>query len=199
MKRHSLTLFIAMATVLGAAVFAISVETVWYAPDTEVAPPKEEFVPRAILQGDRPTRLRIPALLIDTNVQEVGVNALGNMSAPNNFTDVGWYKHGATPGFKGSAVMAGHVDNGLALPGVFKHLNELKIGDDVFIEKTGGGKLHFKVTEIQTYPVKQVPLGILFSRSDLPRLNLITCKGAWLSGERMYDQRLVIYTELYRE
>ena len=197
MKRHSLTLFVALATVFGTVIFATtSVETFWYTSDTEVIPPTEEVEAREVLPGDHPARLRIPALGIDAHVQEVGVNALGNMAAPNNFTDVGWYKYGTPPGFVGSAVIAGHVDNGLALPGVFKHLDELKIGDDVYVERKDGTELHFKVTEIQKYPYRNVPLKTLFSRRDLPRLNLITCGGTWVPGERSYDERLVVYTEL---
>ena len=96
------------------------------------------------------------------------------------------------------AVIAGHVDNGLALPGVFKHLDELKIGDDVYVERKDGTELHFKVTVIQKYPYRNVPLKTLFSRRDLPRLNLITCGGTWVPGERSYDERLVVYSELVR-
>ena len=91
MKRHSLTLFVALATVFGTVIFATtSVETFWYTSDTEVIPPTEEVEAREVLPGDHPARLRIPALGIDAHVQEVGVNALGTMAAPNNFTDVGW-------------------------------------------------------------------------------------------------------------
>ena len=199
MKRRWLTLFVALATIFGTVIFATtSVETFWYTSDTEVIPPIEEIETREVLPGDHPAGLRIPALGIDAHVQEVGVNTLGNMAAPNNFTDVGWYKYGTPPGFVGSAVITGHVDNALALPGVFKHLDELKIGDDIYVEKKDGTELHFKVTEIQEYPYKNVPLKTLFSRSDLPRLNLITCGGTWVPGERSYDERLVVYSELVR-
>src|SRR3989344_901555 len=199
MKRRLLTLFVALATVFGTVIFATTgVETLWYTSDTEVVPPTEEIETREVLSGDHPTRLRVPALGIDAHVQEVGVNALGNMAAPNNFTDAGWYKYGTPPGFVGSAVITGHVDNGLALPGGFKHLDELKIGDDIYVEKKDGTELHFKVTEIQKYQYKREPLKTLFSRRDLARVNLITCGGTWVPGERSYDERLVVYTELER-
>ena len=170
----------------------------WYAPDTEVPVPAEteELRERTALPEDYPARLRIPTLGVDAYVQEVGVNAKGNMAAPNNFTDVGWYKHGTVPGFVGSAVVAGHVDNGLSLPGVFKNLNSIHIGDDIFLEKKDGGELRFRVTEIQTYPYAHVPLKVLFSRRDIPRLNLVTCEGDWIPSNKMYDQRLIVYTEL---
>ena len=199
MKGYGLTFIIAVATILAAVVFLATVSgSLWYAPDTEVPVPEQakEFKAREVLLGDHPVRLRIPALQIDTHVQEVGVNALGNMASPSNFTDVGWYKLGPPPGLVGSAVITGHVDNALALDGVFKHLNEIRIDDDIFVDKKDGGTLNFKVTEIQKYPYTRVPLKTLFSRDDVPRLNLITCGGVWLPGAHSYDERLIIYTEL---
>ena len=55
---------------------------------------------------NQPSRLIIPSLDIDTNVQHVGLAKSGNMAAPNNFTDVSWWKYGTVPGYRGSAVMA---------------------------------------------------------------------------------------------
>lgn len=173
-------------------------ESVWVVFDTQVQVPEiEEYHENRIAApGDVPRRLSIPALGIDANVQEVGVTAAGNMATPNNFVDVGWYKYGTLPGLRGSAVVAGHVDNGLGLSGVFKNLSDLQIGDDVFVVNENGDELLFRVVEIQKYPYTLVPGEVLFSRSDSERLNLITCEGAWLHGERTYDQRLVVYTEL---
>lgn len=171
-------------------------ESLWYAPDSEIAVPDFGSTVELFSPEQRPSRLRVPALEIDAYVQHVGVNAKGNMATPNNFTDVGWYKYGATPGFLGSAVFAGHVDNGLGLSGVFKRLADIQIGDEVLVESKEGKELRFRVVEIQTYPHDSVPGEMLFARNDRPRLNLITCEGVWVPGERTYDQRLVVYTEL---
>lgn len=197
MKEYGPTLFIALATVFGVIVFFSTIAgALWYAPDTELPAPEQVVEAREVLPGDHPIRLRIPALGTDAEVQEVGVNAKGNMATPSNFTDVGWYKYGTPPGFTGSAVVAGHVDNGLSLPGVFKNLSTIKIGDDIYVEKKDGTEVRFRVADIQTYPYTDVPREFLFSRSDLPRLNLITCDGAWVRDAKTYDQRLVVYTEL---
>src|SRR5581483_3680239 len=83
--------------------------------------------------ADLPARLIIPSLHIDAPVEYVGVNAAGNMRAPSNFTDVAWYDRGTVPGTQGSAVMDGHVDNGLGLPGVFKNLATLQPGADIYV------------------------------------------------------------------
>ncbi|MES2214220.1 MAG: class F sortase [Patescibacteria group bacterium] len=144
-----------------------------------------------------PTRLVIPTLGINANVQHVGINAKGNMATPNNFTDVSWYKPGTTPGDIGSAVMAGHVDNGLALSGVFKHLEDIQPGADVYVTRGDGKKLHFKVDRTVLYPYQDVPTAGVFTSTDgKAHLNLVTCTGDWVPGQKTYDQRLVVYTTL---
>lgn len=129
-------------------------------------------------------------------VQHVGRAKSGNMAVPTNFTDAGWYREGTVPGNVGSAVIDGHVDNALGLPGVFVRLGELAAGDDIYIETEEGNTLHFVVEEATSYAVEDVPREVLFNRSDASRLNLITCQGNWVSDKKMYDRRLVVYARL---
>lgn len=197
MKPYGTMILIGVSTLFGAAVFLSTAVATWHVADTDVPAPQLAWSDvRTIAANDLPGRLRVPALGIDAPVQHVGVNAKGNMRAPNNFTDVGWYKYGTPPGSVGSAVIAGHVDNGLGLPGVFVQLEKIKIGDDLYVIQKDGDEFRFRVTEIQVYPYTRVPRDILFLRRDIARLNLITCEGAWVAGEKMYDQRLVVYSEL---
>lgn len=196
--RRNIICIAALAVIAGAgSVFASTiVEAFWYAPDTEVAAPQFEAKLELASSEKHPTRVRVPAIELDAHVQHVGINWKGNMATPNNFTDVGWYKYGVPPGFQGSAVLAGHVDNGLGLSGVFKRLGEVVVGDTIEIETKEGKILTFNVVEMQVYPHDKVPAEILFARHDTARLNLITCEGDWLAGERTYDKRLVVYAEL---
>jgi sortase A len=189
-----------LATLLlvgGVGVFAVvGVRALTVSPVEPEAPaPKEARGPTAPAE-DRPARLLIPSIGIDAVVQHVGIGKSGNMAVPTNYTDAGWYRYGTAPGYRGSAVMDGHVDNGLALPGVFKRLSELTKGDELVVITAGGEELHFTVTDTQTYHYQEVPIDTLFNRADKARLNLITCEGAWISGEKTYDHRLVIYAEL---
>lgn len=187
--------FILLGTLAAGVLFTNTlVGALFYNPDTEISIPVESSIPLTPLQ--EPTRLRIPALSINTPVQHVGVNAKGNMAAPNNFTDVGWYKYGVVPGGDGSAVMAGHVDNGLALAGVFKRLSELKTGDEVLVERVDGSIATFVVTSSRRYPYNKVPTEIIFNPLGSARLNLITCEGAWVKALKTYDERLVVFTKL---
>jgi LPXTG-site transpeptidase (sortase) family protein len=119
------------------------------------------------------------------------------MATPGNFTDVAWYKYGPAPGQPGDAVFDGHLDNGLGLPGVFKNLHNLRVGDDVAVEDANGTVLHFKVSDVESYPLEDAPAGDIFSESGPPRLTLITCDGVWEQQEKTYDHRLVITALLH--
>ena len=182
-------------TLCAVAIFTTTmVRAFFYSPDTEVSVPQDMQAETNPLH--HPARLIIPKLGIDAEVQDVGVTASGNMGVPSNFTDVGWYKYGVVPGGSGSAVMAGHVDNGLGLAGVFKRLGELEEGDEILIERIDGERLTFVVTGKRSYAYDAVPTDIVFNPSGSTRLNLITCEGAWVKSEKTYDQRLVVFTRL---
>lgn len=163
-------------------------------PEAEIVVPVEN--PTPISPSEHPARLMIPRLKIDAVVQEVGITKEGNMGVPSNFTDVAWYKYGVAPGGRGSAVIAGHVDNGLGLSGVFKNLNELEAGDKIHVKRVDGTYANFVVTGKRSYPYDAVPTEVIFNPSGSPRLNLITCGGSWLQSEKTYDERLVVYAEL---
>lgn len=148
-----------------------------------------------INENKLPSELYIPKLGINADIQHLGITGSGNMAAPDNFSDVSWYKYGTLPGEVGSAVMAGH-NNGIYVRGVFKRLHELKVGDSVYVIKENGEKLHFNVVEVATYPYNDAPLEKIFNRKDSRRLNLITCAGNWIESENTSDKRIVVYTEL---
>ena len=145
-----------------------------------------------------PSRLIIPSLHIDAHVQMTGVNVNGNMGTPNNFTDVAWYKYGTTPGKVGSAVIDGHVDNGLALAGVFKHLVDIQTGADVYITTIGGVNLHFVVSSINMYDYKSAPVKDIFSDQGVAQIRLVTCGGTWVPSDRTYDKRVVVTATLVK-
>lgn len=179
----------------GLAVFSYTLvnATIIAPQDGQGTPPQTASV---VAAGDVPMRLSIPALSIDAAVQETGLTKVGAMGTPSNFTDVAWYKYGPAPGQVGSAVIDGHVDNGLSLAGVFKHLGDINVGDDVYVTTQSGQQLHFRVSDIEIYPYKDAPSNLIFERNDAVRLNLITCDGTWVKGDKTYNERLVVYTTL---
>jgi sortase A len=180
----------------GVGVFATVAARATIMPPVEPeAPAPKAAQGSSVPAEDRPVRLRIPRIGVDANVQHVGLGKSGNMAVPTNYSDAGWYRYGPAPGYLGSAVLDGHVDNGLGLAGVFKRLEELQIGDDIFIDTQGGETLHFVVGERQVYEHAAVPTDRLFNRKDKARLNLVTCEGDWIASEKTYDHRLVVYAE----
>ena len=147
----------------------------------------------AVTPTSFPVRLSVPSLKINAAVQDVGITAKGAIGSPSNFTDVGWYEYGATPGKTGGAIIDGHVDNGLALAGVFKHLADIQVGAHIYIYTKGGSRLDFVVTGVTAYDYQSVPvMSILNPGSGVVGLSLITCDGNWVGDQKTYDQRLVV-------
>ncbi len=138
-----------------------------------------------------PERLIIPAIGVDAKVEEVGLTKGGAMAVPVNFTDVGWYKYGSLPGQSGNAVIAGHINNGLAFPAVFAKLDTLKTGDIISVESESGQKLSFVVASMRAYPQDAIAPEV-FSREGQPQLELITCTGDTIPSLHTHSLRLVV-------
>ncbi len=202
MRMSATSKIILFIMAVAAAVFVTTlVRAVWYAPnsnDTDsglvaTTTPVRHY---NVSPQDLPSRLAIPKLNVDANVQRVGVGKSGSVAVPSNYTDVAWYRNSSVPGQPGGALFDGHVDNGLSLAGVFKQLNTLLPGDDIYVQTESGQQLHYVVTNLQTYPYQDVPMAALLDETGPSRMSLITCDGAWVQDKKTYDQRLVVYAEL---
>lgn len=147
---------------------------------------------------DKPSRLRIPAIGVDAKVQSVGLawQGTGDMGIPTNFTDVGWYSGGVTPGAPGSAVIDGHLDGKDVREAVFYNLDKLKPGDLVEVEDRAGKVWQFRVVETKIYDYNAPTADIFLGDTSKSRLNLITCAGSWDKTQKLYDKRVVVFTEL---
>jgi LPXTG-site transpeptidase (sortase) family protein len=166
---------------------------------TIVNPPKSSTATSVTETAVGP-RLSIPAIGVNAPIDSVGIAADGTMDVPYHLANVGWYQFGTKIGDVGSAVLAGHVDNRLALPAVFAHLKNLKVGDDIYIKDASGTKLHFTVTDVSDYSVTTAPVEAIFHDTSGQRLiKLITCErtptpaGAF---ENSYDNRIVVTAKL---
>ena len=141
-----------------------------------------------------PARLVIPKIKVDSRVEYTGVTAAGNMAVPSDITKTGWYKAGALPGNKGSAVMTGHVNGPSGQPGVFARLPELKAGDLVEVTDMNGLRTAFAVQHTKRYTQDAQPDEV-FHSADGVHLNLITCVGDWNKAEKQYSERLVVFAD----
>ncbi len=190
--------------IAGLGVGLVTITQTAYSEREELSIPTSEAIDAGFVQDpvdqeeSLPSRIVIPKLGIDTDVQHVGISKKGNMAVPTNFTDVGWYKYGTMPGNDGSAVIAGHQTDSLSRPAIFGRLNELEPGDEIYIIREDGKKLVFEVRreEIMPYDTKGPKMEEIFNRKGDQYLNLITCAGEWLPQAKTNDKRLVIYAEL---
>ncbi|MCT4786419.1 sortase domain-bontaining protein [Exiguobacterium aestuarii] len=140
-----------------------------------------------------PVQIQIPKIDVDTAIEQVGVLENGQMGVPEDENQVGWFEPGVTPGSKGNAVIAGHVDSKTG-PAIFYQLDQLTKGDDVLIQDEAGNTLRFRVTKTERYDTKTAPIEEIFGATSNRNLNLITCSGTF--GDGGYDERFVVYTEL---
>ncbi len=144
-----------------------------------------------------PSLLVIPKISVRSHVQYVGETAKGTLASPTNFTDVAWYKFGTVPGVNGTAVIDGHLDNGLGLQAVFKHLSDLAPGDEIEVITKGGDTLHFVVDQTISYDYNDPAVApALFSQTETPTLRLVTCDGDWVQSGKTYNRRLIVSAKL---
>ncbi|MDP9351222.1 MAG: class F sortase, partial [Chloroflexota bacterium] len=131
---------------------------------------------------------------VDAPVEYVGKTATGAMAAPEGWWNVGWYRLGPAPGEMGNAVLAGHLDSESG-PAVFWRLRELQVGDTVSVVDDRGNTIRFVVRRMQVYYNDNAPIREIFGAADGAYLNLITCDGYFDPDARIYDRRLVVFSE----
>ncbi len=142
-----------------------------------------------------PLTLSIPSIGVNTSIEHVGLDKEKRMDVPKDPDNVAWYNLGPRPGEQGNAVIAGHLDSTTG-PAVFYKLDQLKEGDELFVTASDQKQYRFVVTGKSAYPENEFPLQEVFGPSDIPRLNLITCKGTFNKAIKSYSHRTVIYTQL---
>jgi LPXTG-site transpeptidase (sortase) family protein len=139
-----------------------------------------------------PTRLRVPSIGVDAQVESIGQKSDGSMGTPSSFERAAWYKLGSKPGEPGNAVIDGHVNNALTSAGVFEHLPKVSIGDIVEVSDEAGHKITYRVREINEYAPNDAPLKSIFATSGPSQVVLITCDGEWDPSAHQFNKRLVV-------
>jgi len=147
------------------------------------------------LNESNPVRLKIPALNIDTTFVELGIQGNDEIEIPKGYNEVGWYKHGPTPGELGPAVVLGHVDS-YSGPAVFFYLGRLDPGDTIWIEREDGTTAIFRVDKLERYPQSNFPTSLVYGDINHAGLRLITCSGSYDREQQRYDSNLIVYASL---
>ncbi|BFV55456.1 hypothetical protein KCMC57_up05600 [Kitasatospora sp. CMC57] len=149
------------------------------------------------LPRSRPVKLGIPQLFVEAPFVELGLNPAGALEAPakEDRNLVGWYRDGASPGERGSAVVAGHVDTTTG-PAVFLMLHLLTPGNTVDITREDGIVATFSVDSVQTFPKDRFPDHEVYADTDTAQLRLITCGGAYDRQRKDYTDNVVVFAHL---
>ncbi|MEU2351224.1 class F sortase [Modestobacter sp. NPDC049651] len=143
----------------------------------------------------RPVRVTIPAIGVDSDLVDLGVDAGGALVPPTDFARAGWFAAGPVPGDVGPAVLAGHVDSYRG-PAVFFRLDELRPGDRVTVERSDGRTVQFAVTRVARYAKDRFATDEVYGPTADPQLRLVTCGGAFDRSRRSYLDNVVVYARL---
>lgn len=196
-----------LAAILAVAGAALTVTGAWpAAASPEPAPPpaagKRAELPSASASATEPAPLPvgldIPAIEVHASLMRLGLRDDETVALPplDSAAPPGWYRHGATPGAVGAAVILGHVDSAKDGPAVFYRLRELTPGATIQIRRTDGSTAVFTVTRKSWYRKNAFPTLAVYGPTDGPELRLVTCGGSFDRLRRTYRDNLVVYADL---
>lgn len=139
-----------------------------------------------------PVGLRIPAIGVDAPLMRLGLAADGSVQVPpiTAHDRAGWYEHSPMPGQKGPSVILGHVTVGPYGDGVFRHLSDLRKGDEIVARLQNGTSAVFAVTGVRTVAKADFPTKEVYGDVPRPELRLITCGGP-RTGDGYLDNVIV--------
>ncbi|CAL9317065.1 MULTISPECIES: class F sortase [Streptomyces] len=143
-----------------------------------------------------PDRIRIPAIRVDAPLTGLGLTRTGSLDVPPAARKnlAGWYEAGTTPGEKGTAIVAGHVDNAEG-PAVFYALGALAKGSTIEVDRRDGSVAVFTVDAVEVYAAKDFPDEKVYGAAHRPELRLITCGGGYSRGTG-YQGNVVAFAHL---
>ncbi|MEU6181673.1 class F sortase [Streptomyces coeruleorubidus] len=143
-----------------------------------------------------PDRIRIPAIRVDAPLTGLGLTRTGSLDVPpaERKNLAGWYEAGTTPGERGTAIVAGHVDNADG-PAVFYRLGSLTKGGTIEVDRRDGSVAVFTVDAIEVYAAKDFPDEKVYGAAPRPELRVITCGGGYSRGTG-YQGNVVVFAHL---
>ncbi|CAL9438222.1 class F sortase [Streptomyces sp. enrichment culture] len=162
-------------------------------PDTDREPAASTA---PALPPSPPERIRIPAIRVDAPLMGLGLTPSGSLDVPpaERRNLAGWYEAGTSPGEKGTAIVAGHVDNADG-PAVFFALGSLKKGSVIDIDRRDGGTARFTVYAVEVYQARDFPDQKVYGAAPRPELRVITCGGGY-SRATGYQGNVVVFARL---
>lgn len=137
--------------------------------------------------------MRIPAIEVDSALQNLVRDDQQVLNDPADPLVAGWYSQGTVPGQRGPAVIAGHVDSGVA-GAVFRDLDRLEPGEEIHVDLPDDSTQTFHVTRAETVPqaLETFPTAEVYGPVPDAQLRLITCH-TFDRGQGRYVDNLVVF------
>ena len=142
-----------------------------------------------------PVRVQIPAIGVDSTLEDLALDTTGRLGAPVDYDLAGWYAGGVSPGEIGPAIIAGHVDSPTA-PAVFAGIGSLTPGDEIVVTMSDGADLTFEVSGTAQSAKAEFPTDSVYSNVPTPELRLITCGGIFDASTGHYLDNLIVFARL---
>ena len=132
--------------------------------------------------------LGVQAEIIPVEIQKLpGRGNTWDVSALN--MTVGYFTHLPWFGQGSNVVLGGHALSSMGNPDVFYNLDELAIGDDIFV-RANGQEYHYRVAE--NFTVDKYELRVLYPTLH-EQITLITCeRNSYNTRTNRYQRRVVI-------
>ncbi|MEU6540031.1 class F sortase [Streptomyces sp. NPDC047000] len=149
------------------------------------------------LSRSRPERLLIPKIGVDAPFTDLTLAPDGRLQPPPaaDTNLVGWWANGPSPGERGTAVVAGHVDTKTAAA-VFVYLSDLRKGDTFQVVRADGTTASFVVDDTETFAKDRFPSERVYGDTGRAEVRLITCAGDYDRTARDYKDNLVVFAHL---
>lgn len=125
---------------------------------------------------------------------QLGLQQDRSLEVPTDFSLAGWFERGPSPGERGPAVIAGHVDSRSG-PAVFYRLSELRPGDQILVDRADGTAAEFVVERTEQHPKADFPTDAVYGWVDHAGLRLITCGGSFDRDAEHYRDNLVVFRQ----
>lgn len=138
-------------------------------------------------EGPPPVRINIPSIGVDAPITAMGLDSRSYPEVPDSGGDVVWYTFSASPGQGSNAVFSGHVDWyywGKPGEGVFYHLRELQIGDEISLDLEDGSQVRYSVAGNVAVAYDDPNVIDVMDPTTKDVITLVTCGGTW---ERDYS------------
>jgi sortase (surface protein transpeptidase) len=146
-------------------------------------------------RGLTPTRVAIPSIGVESDLETLGLESDGRIQPPVAWEKAGWYSKGVVPGDVGPAVIAGHVDSPYG-PAVFLDLAQLTEGDEIQVTLSDGSVDTYRVDGSLSASKADFPTSEVYRSTPTPQLRVITCGGDYNPATGHYVDNLVVFATL---